>query len=63
MEVFVILSIIIPILAGFVIYLANSDHITSILTYIMLPVLSIMAYLIYSAELPLLIQTPAILIF
>jgi len=52
MEVFVILSIILPIMAGFVIYLANSDRITNILTYIMLPVLSIMAYLVYSADLP-----------
>ena len=60
MEVFVILSIILPIMAGFVIYLANSDRITNILTYIMLPVLSIMAYLVYSADLPIFINTPAV---
>jgi ech hydrogenase subunit A len=47
-------------MAGFVIYLANNDRVTSILTCIMLPVLSIMAYLVYSANLPLLIKTPAI---
>jgi len=47
-------------MAGFAIYMANNDRITSMLSYIMLPVLSIMAYLIYSADLPILVETPAI---
>ncbi|RUM43976.1 MAG: hydrogenase [Hydrogenimonas sp.] len=63
MEVFVILSIILPIMAGFAIYMAKSDRITSMLSYIMLPVLSIMAYLVYQADLPMLVETPSVFNF
>ncbi len=60
METLIILSIILPILAGFGMFAAKSDTVTHLLSCIMLPVLSIMGFLIYSADLPIYIDMPSI---
>ncbi len=61
METLIVLSISLPIFVGFVILLAKNDFVTFLLSCIMLPVLCISAFVIYDADLPIYIDTPALL--
>ncbi|NKQ40006.1 MAG: hydrogenase [Sulfurovum sp.] len=60
METLIVLSIVLPILAGFMMLFAKNDAVTYILSCLMLPLLSGMGFMIYTADLPIYINTPDI---
>lgn len=57
MEFIIIMSIVLPIIVGMIISVTKSDIVMTTLTWLMLPILSGMAYYIYGAELPIKIDT------
>jgi ech hydrogenase subunit A len=58
MGMLVALNIILPWIAALFIYLAKKDVVTNVLTFLMLPVLIVTAYLAYIQPHPVLIETP-----
>ena len=59
MELYVTLSIVLPWIVAFVIYLVKNDFVTNVLSLLMLPVLAYFAWEIYfSGNLPMLVDTP-----
>ncbi len=58
MGALVTLNIVLPWIAALIIYLAKKDVVTNVLTFLMLPLLSIIAYLAYIQPHPVLIETP-----
>jgi ech hydrogenase subunit A len=58
MGMLVALNIVLPWIAALFIYLAKKDVVTNVLTFLMLPILIITAYLAYIQPHPVLIETP-----
>ena len=58
MGMLVALNIVLPWIAALFIYLAKKDVVTNVLTFLMLPILTITAYLAYIQPHPVLIETP-----
>jgi ech hydrogenase subunit A len=60
MDLFIILSIVLPWITALVIYLAKNDFLTNILSFAMLPILGYFAWVVYSSgNLPYLMDTPS----
>ncbi len=60
MELLIVLSIILPLIFGAIIIFAKDNKVTFLLTCLMLPVLSVIGYVIYNADLPIYVNTPHI---
>lgn len=58
MELLSILSILLPLVLGAIIVIAKNDTITLVLTCLLLPVLTVVAFVLYNANLPIFIDTP-----
>ncbi|ACM92256.1 hydrogenase, EchA subunit [Nautilia profundicola AmH] len=60
MDLFITMSIVLPWIAAFVIYLAKNDFLTNVLSFAMLPILGYFAWMVYSSgNLPYLMDTPS----
>lgn len=60
MEMLIVMSILLPMIIGAIIVFAKNDKVTSILTWMMLPVLSLIALIVYGADLPIMVDIPHI---